>query len=291
MSGANASPTGRSHQETSGANKKTWDLWSKQIDAIVRLEVRRQLLGRRWIGIYALILAPIGLLTMRALFAPPRALNVSIQNLNLIYAGFFQAFVLRLAVLFSCMIVFSQMLRGEILEKTLHYYLLAPVRREVIAVGKYVAGVVAVCALFAICVTATYLLLFLPSRSAPEFLASGAAIPHLARYLIIAMLACVGYGAVFLLVGLYVKNPVAPALAILGWETFNFVLPSMLQKISVIHYLNNLCPVPLPKSPFAVLTEPTSPFISIPGLLIFTSVILFMAASKIRRTEITYSAD
>jgi ABC-type transport system involved in multi-copper enzyme maturation permease subunit len=268
-----------------------WDLWSRQIDAIVRLEIRRHLLGRRWIAIYLLILAPIGLLTLRALFAPPRALNVSAQNLNLIYAGFFQAFMLRLAILFSCMTIFSQILRGEILEKTLHYYLLSPVRREVIAIGKYMAGLLVVSTLFVICVFGTYLLLFLPSRTATDFIASGAAIPHLARYLIVAILACLGYGAVFLLVGLYVRNPVVPALAILAWETFNFVLPSMLQKVSVIHYLNNLCPVPLPKSPFAVLTEATSPFISIPGLLIFTAVILFLASSKIRRTEITYSAD
>ena len=268
-----------------------WELWSKQIDSIVRLELRRYLLGRRWIGIYLLVLAPIGLLTIRALAAPPRALNVSLQNLNLIYAGFFQAFMLRLAIVFSSMTIFSQMLRGEILEKTLHYYLLTPVRREVIAIGKYVAGLVAMVGLFVVCVTATYLLLFLPSRAASDFFTSGAGIPHLARYLIVAILACIGYGAVFLLVGLYVKNPVGPALAILAWETFNSVLPSMLQKVSVIHYLYNLCPVPLPKSPFAVMTAPTSPFISIPGLLIFTAAILLLVSHKIRRTEITYSAD
>src|SRR5262249_49369927 len=155
--------------------------WSKQIDAIVRFELRRHLLGRRWIGIYLLVLGPIALLTLRTIFAPSRVLNVSVERLNLMYAAFFQTFVLRLAILFSCMTIFSQMLRGEILEKTLHYYLLAPVRREVIAIGKYVAGLVTTSALFAICVTATYLLLFLPSRLAMDFFTSGAALPHIAR--------------------------------------------------------------------------------------------------------------
>ena len=105
------------------------------------------------------------------------------------------------------------------------------------------------------------------------------------------MLACLGYGSVFLLVGLYFKNPIVPALGIALWESFNFVLPSVLQKISVIHYLNSLCPVPIPRSPFAVLTEPTSPLFSIPGLLIVTGGVLLVVSYKIRRTEITYSAD
>src|SRR5256885_15342545 len=100
-----------------------WQLWSRQIDAIVKLELRRYWFGKRWIGIYVLILAPIALLVLRAMFARPRALNVSVETLNLIYAGFFQAFLLRLSIFFSCMTIFSQMLRGEILEKTLHYYL------------------------------------------------------------------------------------------------------------------------------------------------------------------------
>jgi hypothetical protein len=47
----------------------------------------------------------------------------------------------------------------------------------------------------------------------------------------------------------------------------------------------------MPKSPFAVLTQPTSPFISIPSLLIFTAIILVLASFKIRRMEVTYSAD
>jgi len=268
-----------------------WKLWSSQIDAVVRYDLKRYWHGRRWFGVYLLVLAPVALLALRWIMAPARNLNANMDSLKFIYAGFFQTFMLRLAIFFSCMTIFSQMFRGEILEKTLHYYLLAPLRREVLAVGKYVAGVVATVALFLFCVTATYLLLFLPSNASTAFFASGPGIPHLARYLTVAILASVGYGAVFLAVGLYFKNPIVPALAIALWESFNFILPSALQKISVIHYLNALCPVPLPRSPFAVLTEPTSPFISIPGLLVFTVVILAIAVHRIRRTEITYSAD
>src|SRR5215831_14253318 len=255
-----------------------WQLWSRQIDAIVRYDLRRYWHGHRWISVYLMILGPVVLLTLRWIFTPARNLDRAVETLQFIYADFFQTFILRLAIFFSCMTIFSQMVRGEILEKTLHYYLLVPVRREVLAVGKYVAGLVATVALFLFCVTATYLLLFLPSRTASTFFLSGAGIPHLARYLAVSMLACLGNGALFLLVGLYFKNPIVPALAIALWESFNFVLPSMLQKISVIHYLSSLCPVAIPKSPFAVLTESTSPLISIPGLLIVTCAVLLIVS-------------
>ena len=274
------------------------DLWSKQVDAIVRLELRRHWLGRRWLGTYLLVLAPIALLFMRLLIMSARGpsrtftgLNQSLQTLNLVYAVMFQGFILRFAIFFSCMTIFSQMFRSEVLEKTLHYYLLAPVRREVLALGKYIAGLIATFTMFAFCTIATYVLLFMPAQSGQEFLMAGGGITHLARYLAVAMLACLGYGAVFLLVGLYFKNPVIPAVGFLAWEYFNFILPSVLQKISVVHYLQALCPVPMPKSPFAVLTQPTSPFISIPGLLIFTAIILVLASFKIRKMEVTYSAD
>ena len=265
-----------------------WDLWSRQVDAIIRLELKRYWLGRRWLGSYLLVLAPVALLFMRFMFGRH---NESIQSLNIVYAVVFQGFILRFAIFFSCMTIFSQMFRGEVMEKTLHYYLLTPLRREVLALGKYMAGLIASFIMFGFCTIATYLLMFLPSSNAAEFFSSGPGLPHLARYIAVAMLGCLGYGAVFLLVGLFARNPIAPALGIAAWEAFNFILPATLQKISVIHYLQSICPVSPPRSPFAVLTEATSPLLSIPGLLIFTTCVLTLVAFKIRRTEITYSAD
>src|ERR1043165_8359044 len=104
-----------------------WRLWSRQIDAIVRLELRRYLLARRWLGVYLLALAPIALFTMRA--AAIRGSGPSVQRATEIYAQFYQLFVLRFGIFFCCAVIFSQLIRGEILEKTLHFYLLAPVRR------------------------------------------------------------------------------------------------------------------------------------------------------------------
>ena len=59
------------------------------------------------------------------------------------------------------------------------------------------------------------------------------------------------------------------------------LLPPLLKKISVIHYLNSLVPVPLSEGPLAVVVEPTPAWISVPGLLIVTALVLFLAGTRI----------
>jgi hypothetical protein len=110
-------------------------------------------------------------------------------------------------------------------------------------------------------------------------------------YLGITTLAVVGYGAIFLIVGLFFRNPIIPALLIYGWEWLNFLLPPLLKKISVIHYLHSLMPVPLSEGPFAVMAEPTPAWLSVPSLLIFTLIVLALAGYHTRRMEISYVGD
>ncbi len=100
-----------------------------------------------------------------------------------------------------------------------------------------------------------------------------------------------GYGAVFLALALYVRNPMIPAAAILGWEWLNFLLPPALKKISVIHYLQSLCPVPMPSGPFALPAEPTPAPLAIGGLLVLIVVLLTLAMRRARRLEVSYSAE
>src|SRR5207237_6303990 len=91
--------------------------------------------------------------------------------------------------------------------------------------------------------------------------------------------------------GLFVRNPIILVLVLYGWEWINFLLPPLLKKISVIHYLNSLVPVPISEGPFAVVAQPTPAWISIPGLLIVTALVLFAAGTRIRRMEVRYGRD
>src|SRR5579863_4546692 len=67
---------------------------------------------------------------------------------SLIFATIFQFFYLRLCVFFGCVGVFANLFRGEMLDKSLHFYLLAPMRREVLLAGKYLAGLLAAVVIF-----------------------------------------------------------------------------------------------------------------------------------------------
>jgi ABC-type transport system involved in multi-copper enzyme maturation permease subunit len=270
-----------------------WNLWIRQILAIVRLETKKSFVGRRLIGVYFLSLAPVALLGVRA-FLPlhPRELG-NPGEAGMIFAVLFQTFILRFAIFFGCMAIFSSLFRGEMLEKTLHYYLLAPVKREVLVVGKYFSGLLAALTFFCGSVIACFLLLYLPyGRSfLDQFFTDGPGLTHLIAYTSVAAMACVGYGAVFQLVGVFTRYPIAAAGLILGWESFNFLLPQFLQKISVVHYLQSLCPVPIPLGPLAIISEPTSPLVSVPGFVGLTILVLLAAAMQVRRLEVTYGTD
>ena len=270
-----------------------WALWFRQIRAIFRLEVEKNFLGRRSILLYLLALLPIGPLLLLAPFTPPDREFQDFNNYATIFAVYYGGLILRTVVFFGCAWIFMNLFRGDIIDRSLHFYFLSPVRREVLVVGKYLAGLVTSIILFTTMTIICMLLLYIPhfpSESARFFL-DGQGMAQLLTYAGITMLACVGYGAFFMVVGLFIRNPIIPALLLYGWEWLNFLLPPLLKKISVIHYLNSLAPVPVSEGPFAVVAEPTPAWIAIPSLIAVTALVLFIAGHRIRHMEVRYGSE
>ena len=268
-------------------------LWTRQVLAIMRLEIKKNFLSRRALLLYPIAGLPIFLLSVLAIFPPDTSEMRNFGMLGQVYAAVYGGLILRTLVFFGCAWVFMNLFRGEVVDRSLHYYFLSPVRREVLVVGKYLSGLIATIVLFSIATVGSMLILhfgLFPSESSRYFL-EGAGAAHLFTYLAVTILACIGYGAVFLIVGLFFRNPIIPALMLYGWEWINFLLPPLLKKVSVIHYLQSLVPVPMNEGPFAVLAEPTPAWISIPSLLIFTAIVLTLAGLHIRRMEISYAGD
>lgn len=224
----------------------------------------------------------------------------SFEEDSKIYAGVFQYFYLRLAVFFGCLGIFINLFRGEMIDKSLHFWFLAPVRREVLLLGKYCAGLIASSVIFGMGTLLSFGALV--SYQAPADMASywrGDAAYHLTWYLLSAVLGCVGYGSVFLAAGLLLRNPIIPALVMLLWESINGFLPEVLQKLSVLHYLQSLCPVPPPMDPnvppllklILAPAAPTSAWMAIVGLLGVTALVLWAASLAAKRLEINYSTE
>jgi ABC-type transport system involved in multi-copper enzyme maturation permease subunit len=271
-----------------------WNLWARQLLRVIRFEIGKNMSARRWLSGALAIGAPLFLIVMVLLVEGRDEITESTAEISAGFAVMFQGYILRLAIFFVAVDLFTRLYRGEIMEKTLHYYLLSPVRREVILLGKYLAGLAQMAVMFVPGTVAMYLLMFAalgdPAATEAHFV-SGNGVSHAITYAGVAFLACVGYGAVFMLFGLVAKNPAYPAVLVLGWESLNVFLPPIFQKISIIHYLQSICPVPIPVGPFAVITDPTSPWVSVPGMLLVTLLILTGAAFLMRRAEVTYTND
>jgi len=217
-----------------------------------------------------------------------------------VFAAVFQYFYLRLAIFFGCLGIFMNLFRGEMLDKTMHFWFLAPVRREVLLAGKYLAGLIAASVIFtfgtALCFGA---LLWANDGAEAAAYWQGAGLSHIAWYCAATLLGCVGYGSVFVAAGLLLRNPIIPAAILLVWESINGFLPELLQKLSVLHYVQSLCPVTVPVESDAppllkLLLSPAAPAshaAAVFGLLVVTAVVLYAASMAVRRTQINYSTE
>lgn len=270
-------------------------LWRAQVRALLQLELRKALLGRRSLIAYGLAGLPVFVMLVLMVAKRPGGAPVfeSLDEARTVFSIIYQTFILRAVVFFGCVGIFTNLFRGEILDRSLHYYFLSPVRREVLVVGKYLSGVALTSILFVGTVVVCFLMLYPPfglSRAVDD-LFGGGGLGQLGAYVGVTLLACLGYGAVFLIVGLVFKNPILPAGAVLGWELIHFLLPPFLKRFSVIHYLKGMIPVPMSEGPFAVVSDPPPAIVSVVGLIVFAVLVMAAASLRVRSMEIRYGDD
>jgi ABC-type transport system involved in multi-copper enzyme maturation permease subunit len=268
-----------------------WGQWRSQTLAIMRLELRKSFLGKRVFLLLILALMPVFILVVRAVI--PAAVDdpANIAEPTKLFSAVYQGFVLRVILFLGCVWVFGNLVRREMLDRSLHYYFLSPVRREVLLVAKYLTGLLVTVVLFGASTLISYLAAYAPHTGLDRFFLHGPGLAHLGSYLLVTSLACLGYGAVFLTLGFFFKSPAIPALVVFGWERILFLLPPLLKKVSVMHYLQSLCPVPFDEGPLAILADAPSPWISIPGLFLVSAALLAISAFRIRKMEISYEED
>ncbi len=218
-----------------------------------------------------------------------------------IFAGIFQFFYLRLAIFFGCLGLFMYLFRGEMSNRTLHFWFLAPARREVLLAGKYAAGLIAAVVVFGGGAVLAFAAMLWPHDAVQvQSYWNAGGMGHAFWYVAAATLGCVGYGSVFLALGLYLRNPIVPAAVLLAWEGVNGILPHALQKMSILYYLQSLCPVPaLPMDDdiptlVRLLMAPAAPASrpgAVLGLTLVTAFVLWIAARAVRRMQISYGAE
>jgi ABC-type transport system involved in multi-copper enzyme maturation permease subunit len=264
----------------------------RQIVGTLRLEIRRSLLARRAFAVYFLAFAPVLLVFFWAISPFPEMEFDGIQEAATVFAVMFEAY-LRVSIFFSALFLFVNLYRAEILEKSLHYYFLAPVRREVVAAGKYISALIVACGIFLVSTTVLFVLTTIPwgVTEFTNYVFGGPGLGNLLAYLSVVVLACAGYGSIFLVIGLVFRNPVIPAALIWLWEAANLLLPPLLKKFSVVYYLQALYPIPLTRTLFEVVTEPPPAWVAVTGAIFVTVAVLALAGWRVRRMEVSYGGE
>lgn len=266
---------------TAVLDTSSWALRARQAQAVVAVELRKILGGKRVLSVCLLASLPVIVVFLIAVESP-RLTGVDAQRY---FGNIYSVVVLGATVFFGCALVFTHLFRGEILRRSLHFYLLAPVRREVLTVAKYAAGLLAVYALFGGVTVLAH----------PMFMGIVDGSPSVTgtlHYLGITLLGCTAYGAVFLLFGTLFRNPILPVAGLLAWEALNFLLPSGIRIASVSYHLKSLLPVPGPiEQTFGGLAETSTGATSVLSLLALSTVAVGLACYRVRRMEIRYTDD
>lgn len=268
--------------------------WSRrwpQVLAVLRLELKKGF--RRPIFLSLLAAAPLAILLLRAILPEAVRDPGDVAAATEFFAGLYQGFTLRIVVFLGCVAIFGNAIRRETLDRSLHYYFLSPLRREVLVAGKLLTGLVVASVLFGLSTFLGFVLVYLPhdGTAVSAFLFNGPGLGHLASYLLTTVMAVVGYGSVFMALGFFFKSPAIPALLVFGWEGIHFLLPPLLKKASVVHYLQSLCPVKMSEGPIAILSDAPAPWVAVLGLLALAAVLLAISAWKIRGMEVSYDED
>jgi hypothetical protein len=257
--------------------------------AVAAIDLRRLLLTRRGMPLLVLGAVPVVLCTAIASLAPEAMhLGRFVEE----FAGMFQLLVLGGTLFFGVASTFVGLLRGEMLDKSLHYLLLSPVRREAVGAGKYAAGFVATALTFGISTALSYgILLSGAGAAGRERLLSPEGLAALSSYVLTSVLACASYGGLFLALALLGKNPMVGAALFWMLERISVVFPPVLKRLVPSYHLDSLLPVHLSKGPFALLLDPAPWWVSVPSLLVFGALFATIASMGTRRIEVRYGAE
>ena len=270
-------------------------LWSAQVAAIFRIEIFKAMFSKRALSCYGLATMPMTIFLIAAYESwyhdEPAFQNI--EEARRVFGYVFSTLILGAVIYLGNAAIFTTLFRGEILDRSFHYYLLTPVRREVLLAGKFLAGLAAAVLIFSISTLVCMLLSY--TQFGTEYLltdiTSGIFFEQLGLYLGITVLACLGYGSVFMAAGLLFKNPLIPVVIIAGWELIHFIVPPALKVFSIVYYLKGLLPIPLDEGPLAVIVAPPPVWVSVFGMFALCLAMLACSAWLLKNLEIRYTDE
>lgn len=269
-------------------------LWTRQVSAVIGSEMGKMLTTRS--GLLAVFLALLPVLLAVVIGVADRygePVAGTVDGARRLFSILYSGFILGGVIFIGSAAIFSTLFRGEILGRSMHYYLLSPIRREALVAGKFAAGYIIAVLLFGLATCLSYLLMYMPFGvgALVNDIASGRLLDQMFSYLGITLLATLGYGAIFLVTGLLFRNPLLPVAAVAGWELIHFLLPPVLKSVGVIYYVKGLLPVPLDDGPLAVVVAAPPVGVAVFALTALAVVCLGLTSWLVKRLEVDYAGE
>jgi ABC-type transport system involved in multi-copper enzyme maturation permease subunit len=245
--------------------------------------------SRRTIFMALVVGAPVVLATVARLvqasgIAPLRVNGVQVDAVSIfgmiIWVLFLRFIIPVLGVFYG-----TSLIADEVEDKTITYLFTRPLRRGAVLLGKYLA--------YLACTT----LVVLPSVMVVYFMLVpfsevGRSFPALVTDLGLLAAGIATYGALFALVGAWLKRPLVVGLVfVFGWEQFAMLMPGYLRHFTVAYYLQALVPHAMPADQSvtsllqSVFAETPSAAVSLLVLAAITVGSLALAMRVVERKE------
>jgi ABC-type transport system involved in multi-copper enzyme maturation permease subunit len=180
----------------------------------------------------------------------------------------------------------TALIADEVEDRTITYLFTRPVRRGAVLLGKYLAFLACTVLLILPSVVIVFFLI-VPLGGSPV----GAQFPALLSDLAMIAVGLAAYGAVFALVGTWLRKPLVAGLVFaLGWEPGVLLFPGYLKRLTVAYYLQSLVPHAMPQDSsinvlLQVFAEVPGIATSLAALLVMTVGALWAASRAVERRE------
>ena len=203
-------------------------------NVIFRLTLRQTFWNRKTVGMGVVAGIPVGIVILQRLFA-----NMGTTRLLRFFPELVAYLYLPFVAMLFALFYGSAVIADEIENRTLTYLLVRPIPKKLILLSKYAAylvgsGLIVMSSLFA-----SFLGIYTSPRLIGQF---GTGLQQFPQYALVVWGALMAYGAIYMLFGVSVRRPVLYGLIFFGWEKIVLVLPGVLRKFSVVHYLLSLFP-------------------------------------------------
>ena len=191
--------------------------------------------------------------------------------------------VIHFLVIFVTLFYGTALISEEVEGKTLTYLFVRPIPKPTIMLGKYLALVWISSLLVLPTIFLSYVILYLGPDLRPFMDDMGT----LAKDLGIVFLGLLAYGAMFTLIGAWVKHSILAGLVYaFGWEGIVSYLPGFTRKLTITHYLQSIFPHEDTAGAIAMLIgERTGPIESVVTLVLLVFFFLATASLILREKE------